>query len=44
MSVSREEALDNAGIKIRTDAVLKPSIYTLAVEGNSVGDPPDNLI
>jgi hypothetical protein len=28
---------------IRTDATLRPQIYTIAVVGTSAGDPPDTL-
>jgi hypothetical protein len=42
--VAGTNALDNEGTKIRTDAVLKPSIYTIALEGNDPADPPDTLL
>jgi len=44
IEVASTNVLDNEGTKIRTDATLKPSIYTIALEGNSPGDPPDTLI
>jgi Flp pilus assembly protein TadG len=44
IEVASTNVLDNEGTKIRTDATLKPAIYTIALEGNSVGDPPDTLI
>ena len=37
-------AVDNQGTTIRTDATLKPSIYTIALEGNAPTDPPDTLL
>jgi Flp pilus assembly protein TadG len=37
-------ALDNEGTQIRTDTVLSPSIYTIALEGNDPNDPPDSLL
>jgi Flp pilus assembly protein TadG len=37
-------ALDNEGTRIRTDTTLKPDIYTIALEGNSPSDPPDELL
>jgi Flp pilus assembly protein TadG len=37
-------ALDNEGTKIRTNTVLSPSIYTIALEGNDPNDPPDTLL
>ena len=42
--VAGTNALDNEGTRIRTDAVLKPSIYTIALEGNDPSDPPDTLL
>jgi Flp pilus assembly protein TadG len=36
--------VDNEGTTIRTDAVLKPSIYAIALEGNAPTDPPDTLL
>jgi len=44
IEVASTNVLDNEGTKIRTDATLKPAIYTIALEGNSPGDPPDTLI
>ena len=44
IEVASTNALDNEGTKIRTNATLKPSIYSIALEGNSPGDPPDTLI
>jgi hypothetical protein len=44
IEIASVNALDNEGIKIRSNAILKPAIYTLAIEGNSVGDPPDTLL
>ncbi len=44
VEVASTNVLDNEGTKIRTDATLKPAIYTIALEGNSAGDPPDTLI
>jgi hypothetical protein len=37
-------AVDNQGTTIRTDGTLKPSIYTIALEGNAPSDPPDTLL
>ena len=37
-------AVDNQGTTIRTNATLKPSIYTIALEGNAPSDPPDTLL
>ena len=42
--VAGTNALDNEGTKIRTDTVLSPSIYTIALEGNDPNDPPDTLL
>ena len=36
-------AADYMGKVIRTDATLRPQIYTIAVIGTSPGDPPDTL-
>jgi len=44
IEVASTNVLDNEGIKIRTNATLKPAIYTIALEGTSPGDPPDTLI
>ena len=44
VEVASTNVLDNEATKIRTDARLKPAIYTIALEGNSVGDPPDTLL
>jgi hypothetical protein len=44
VEVASTNVLDNEGTRIRTDATLKPAIYTIALEGNSVTDPPDTLI
>ena len=37
-------AVDNQGTTIRTNATLKPAIYTIALEGNAPTDPPDTLL
>jgi len=37
-------AVDNMATAIRQDAVLKPTIYTIALEGNAPTDPPDTLL
>lgn len=42
--VAGTNALDNEGTKIRTNTVLSPSIYTVALEGNDPNDPPDTLL
>ena len=42
--VAGTNALDNEGTKIRTNTVLSPSIYTIALEGNDPNDPPDTLL
>jgi hypothetical protein len=44
IEVASTNTLDNEGTKIRSNTTLKPSIYTIALEGNSAGDPPDTLI
>ena len=44
VEVASTNVLDNEGTRIRTDPTLKPAIYTIALEGNSVTDPPDTLI
>jgi Flp pilus assembly protein TadG len=42
--VAGTNALDNEGTRIRTNTVLSPSIYTIALEGNDPNDPPDTLL
>jgi Flp pilus assembly protein TadG len=37
-------AVDNMSITIRSNAALKANIYTIALEGNAPGDPPDTLL
>jgi len=37
-------AVDNMGTLIRQNAVLNPTIYTIALEGNAPSDPPDTLL
>jgi len=37
-------AVDNMAIAIRQNAVLTPTIYTIALEGNAPNDPPDTLL
>ena len=44
VEVAGANAVDNQGTTIRTNATLKPAIYTIALEGNSPGDPPDTLL
>ncbi|MBZ5593910.1 MAG: VWA domain-containing protein [Acidobacteriia bacterium] len=44
VEVAGANALDNQGTTIRNNATLKPAIYTIALEGNSLGDPPDTLL
>jgi Flp pilus assembly protein TadG len=42
--VASTNAIDNEGTKIRTNTVLSPSIYTIALEGSDPNDPPDTLM
>ena len=44
VEVAGANTVDNEGTTIRTNATLKPAIYTIALEGNSPGDPPDTLL
>jgi len=37
-------AVDNMATTIRQNAVLQPTIYTIALEGNAPSDPPDTLL
>jgi Flp pilus assembly protein TadG len=43
ISAASINAADYRGKVIRTDATLRPQIYTIAVIGTSPGDPPDTL-
>lgn len=44
VEISSVNAVDNEATTIRTDAKLKPAIYTIALEGNDPADPPDTLM
>jgi Flp pilus assembly protein TadG len=44
VEAASSNAVDNQGTTIRTNAVLKPSIYAIALEGNAPTDPPDTLL
>jgi len=44
VEVAGANALDNQGTVIRSNTTLQPAIYTIALEGNSPGDPPDTLL
>jgi len=37
-------AVDNMATTIRQNALLQPTIYTIALEGNAPSDPPDTLL
>jgi hypothetical protein len=44
VEAASSNTVDNQGTTIRTNAVLKPSIYAIALEGNAPTDPPDTLL
>jgi Flp pilus assembly protein TadG len=44
IEVCSVNAVDNMSIGIRQNAVLNPTIYTIALEGNAPADPPDTLL
>jgi hypothetical protein len=42
--IASTNALDNEATTIRTNTVLKPAIYTIALEGDDPNDPPSTLL
>lgn len=44
IEVCSVNAVDNMATAIRQNAVLRPAIYTIALEGNAPSDPPDTLL